>query len=200
MRLGNHDRRIPRWTLLIAAVSLVACNDGGVVAPVDSTQPLYTRGGNAAINLDGDWAWSEVTIIKLRPFVAELFGFVPEGPMTHITCEDGGELHIDQAGSSFTGDATQSGFCYTKGGQWTDTPPFPGQLPLIDGEIRGRSFRFTYDAGPFPPGGQIFCPYRGAIHVEDGEAVRLEGSGDCLLPNEHLAGHDFVLSFVATRR
>jgi hypothetical protein len=179
---------------------IAACGDSVITAPGSDApnEPAFGLVGGA-IDLNGTWDWTETTVIKTQAWAVPLFfGVQAEGPITHITCQAQGTLSLTQNGSTFSGSSTQSGSCETKGGQPV-LAPFPPTLDLIDGQIIGRSYRFTWDAGPFPLGGHIFCPNHGAIRVKDGAATELRGSGDCLLPNEKDFGHDFTKHFRASR-
>jgi hypothetical protein len=122
-----------------------------------------------------------------------IFGIAPEGPMTHIRCESGGELTLlMQTESAFTGSATQSSVCRTQGG--VVFTPFPATLVVENGRILSHSFRFDLTSGG------VSCPQQGGIRVRDGQAVELRGTGDCRLPDELLpVGSYKDIQFVATR-
>lgn len=201
MHATTHFRHGPLVRYLVLLMPLAASCGGDRLAGPDSPAHDEAAFGvvGAAIDLNGSWDWAETTVIQMQAFAVPLFFGVPaEGPITHITCRAWGTLDIAQVGSTFTGTSTQAGSCVTKGGQPV-AAPFPPTLDLIDGRIIGRSYRFTFDAGPFPLGGQILCPNNGAIRVTGGVAVSLQGAGDCLLPNEKAFGHDFTRHFRADR-
>jgi hypothetical protein len=107
---------------------------------------------------------------------APMFGVAPEGPRTILNCESGGVLTINQTGDTFTGSATQSSLCETKGGVQVVPPPFPPALDVIDGRINGRHISFTFGAGPVP------CPYTASVRVTGGSATALVGTGRCIVP------------------
>lgn len=201
-RIIHNTYRLP--ALIILAILLLAgCSDEAPTSvdlgSVEPSSAPETAAAQQVPDLTGTWAWSETTVIQVRePYVVPFFGIQPEGPITHVRCDSEGTLSLNQTGSTFNGSGTQSSTCVTQGGQAVPAP-FPPTLTLIDGEVRGRSFRFTYDAGPFPTGETIFCPYQGSIRVEGDMAVELKGHGDCLLPNEQEFGHDHVLDFEAAR-
>lgn len=174
-------------TVAAAAILIAGCTEAGPTDP----EPQFAAAG-APVDLSGDWSWTETTVIKAREFIVPiLFGIAPEGPITHVTCATTGTMQLTQVGTTFTGSAQQSASCVTRGGQAVPAP-FPPFLQVVDGRIIGGSFRFTFDAG-------IPCPYQGAIVARHGEALRLQGSGDCQIPNERAIGHEFVRQFVATR-
>ena len=147
-----------------------------------------------SVDISGIWQWTQTTLVQARPFTAAvIFGITPEGAMTHITCQSGGELTIVMlTESTFEGSATQSSTCRTRGG--FEFNPFPPTLQLENGVITGQSFRFDFTSGGIP------CPQTGGIQVLDGQAVLLRGSGDCTLPDEHpLLGSYKDVHFAATR-
>jgi hypothetical protein len=175
--------------MAVSALLLSGCSEPGLTQP----EPLLAAAAaSEPADLSGSWAWSETTVIKARAFIVPiLFGIQPEGPVTHVTCATTGTMHLDQAGTTFTGSAQQSASCVTNGGQAVPAP-FPPLLQVVDGQITGGSFRFTFHAG-------IPCPYQGAIISRHGTAIRLQGSGDCQIPDERAIGHEFVRRFTATR-
>ena len=189
----------PVLTLFLAG----ACSD----AALPLTTPALTHSGPAtttpavapaSIDISGPWTWRQTTRMAVRPFAAELiFGIAPEGPMTQITCESGGELTIvPQTASTFVGSATQSSECRTNGGVvFNPVPfPFPAVLQVENGQISGLHFQFDFTAAGGP------CPQKGSIRVVGGSAVELRGTGDCTLPDEHaLVGGYKDVQFVATR-
>lgn len=174
--------RAPLSALVLAVALLIGCSDAAPTAPdLAQAQPVP--------DVSGTWEWSEVTHIRATPFAAEVvFGVTPEGPVTHFTCPSSGTLTVVQSGATFSGTSTQNpSLCTTQGGQ-TAPGPFPPTLDLVDGELRGRSLRFSFDAGAFP------CHYRGAFLASTDE---WRASGSCEVPPEF--GTDKIVGFVATR-
>jgi hypothetical protein len=171
-----------RNTLLpIVAAVLTACAPEALPtssAPETESQAAMSLIG-AELDLSGPWSWSERTHIRLREPAVAIFGIAAEGPITHLECEAWGELTIVQGGAAFTGNATQSGWCTTRGGQSFDpSGVFPPALALSDGQIVGRSMSFAVDAGAFP------CLYQGSVRVSGGQVVELEATGHCEVPKE----------------
>lgn len=169
----------------LASLSLgIACADGAPTAPGDATFPTAGAAPTVApplaaaaeIDIDGNWSWHEVGRLVLTEEAAAMFGVTPEGPRTILNCESGGTLTIDQAGSTFTGHATQSTLCETRGGVEVVPPVFPPALDIVGGRIDGRHLTFQFGAGPVP------CPYTASVRVARGNAVALVGTGRCIVP------------------
>ena len=208
--LASRLSRVPGSIAAVFTTFLLgACGDASLTQPTAlSLHPMSASAAgpagrvvataSASPDIGGVWQWRQTTRIAARPFAAQLvFGIAPEGPMTQITCESGGELTIvPQTESTFVGSATQSSECRTQGGVvFNPVPfPFPPALQVENGEILGHNFRFDFTSGGLP------CPQTGAIRVHDGQAVELRGTGDCRLPDEHqLVGSYKDVQFVATR-
>jgi hypothetical protein len=81
-----------------------------------------------------------------------------------------------QSGGDFSGFATQSSWCKTRGGQSAATPPFPPSFG-VSGTIHGHVVSFSTDVG-----GGIDCSYRGVVRERSGEAVAVTASGGCDVP------------------
>lgn len=181
---------------MLSVLLLAGCSDTSVLGP-DLATETPTSAVKVTPDVSGSWEWSEVTEIKATPIAAFIFGVVPEGPITHLTCPSSGVLTITQNGSTFSGSSTQTpGTCTTRGGQ-TGQPPFPPTLELVNGNIQGRSFRFSFLVeGPLgePP---MPCNYRGALRVTGGATSAFQGSGSCEVPPE--LGSDKILHFTAVR-
>ena len=176
---------IGRTTALALLALGIACTDGaaptapdgGANEPGDTT-PLANAplAAAAPIDISGTWDWHEVSRVVLTEEAAPMFDVTPEGPRTILNCESGGTLTINQVGNTFTGFATQSSLCETKGGVQVVPPVFPPALDVIDGRINGRHISFTYGAGPIP------CPYTASIRMTGGTAEALVGTGRCIIP------------------
>lgn len=180
--------------LALAVAVLGACSETPLTEPVSDLAGAVAPDRLSASDLDGTWQWWEKTTVAARPLTAAMFGIPPEGPMTHFTCESGGQLTITAVtGTTFVGSATQSSECVTRGGFVFNPPLFPASLQLVNGEIRGHSFRFDFSAGGIP------CPHAGAIRVHGGTPMELRGSGDCALPNASDVGQYKDVQFLAWR-
>jgi hypothetical protein len=154
---------------LLAALSAMGC--GADVAAPTAPSPAPQRSvGTQAVDLSGNWAWSETVTALFPPFIAAIVGIEPEGPVTHATCYDRGVFTIVQAGDTFVGTATQTAICVTQGGQQYVPPSFPPLLDLLNGQIHGESFSFDFSEG---------CPYHGTVSIDDGIATRIGGTGKC---------------------
>lgn len=167
--------------VLVSLTGLAACSDeaGPTAADVPAGPPAAAAVVGAAVDISGPWSWSERTHIRLREPGVAIFGIAAEGPITHLECEASGDLVIVKNGASFTGTATQSGWCTTRGGQSFDpSGVFPPVLQILDGHLEGRSMSFTVDVGAFP------CPYSGSVRVEGGNATELRATGHCEVPRE----------------
>ena len=134
-------------------------------------------GAGSTAGLAGTWNWSETVVLHLPEGFLPLFGIASEGPMTMATCHDFGTLVITQSGAAFSGTATQTAVCETRGGQVFVPPVFPPAFEVSDGQFTGRSFRMLF------PGGEVPCPYNGLVAAEaGGVATELRGTGRCLVP------------------
>ncbi|MEO6525263.1 MAG: hypothetical protein ABIP93_01430 [Gemmatimonadaceae bacterium] len=161
--------RVAPLVALLAALSIAGCG-ADVAAPTAPTSAPRRSVGTEAVDLSGTWAWSETVAALFPPFIAQIVGIEPEGPVTHATCYDWGVLTLVQTGDTFTGTATQSSICTTKGGQEYVPPSFPPLLDVLNGQIRGRSFSFDFSVG---------CPYSGTVSLDGGVATRIGGTGRC---------------------
>ena len=180
--------------LALTAAVLGACGETPLTEPVSDFTGALTPAWLKAADLSGTWQWWQTTKVAARPFTAVLFGIQPEGPITQFTCESAGQLTINAVtASTFVGSATQSSICVTRGGIVFNPSLFPPSLHVANGEIRGHSFRFDFTDGGIP------CPQAGAIHVQNGTAVELRGSGDCALPNASEVGQYRDIQFTAKR-
>lgn len=84
----------------------------------------------------------------LRPEAVAFFGIAPEGPVTTLNCEAWGELTLVPNGTEFSGTATQSSSCVTKGGiPFDPSGAFGPGWDLVAGRIAGRSISFFGDLG-----------------------------------------------------
>ena len=177
---------------VVLVILATGCSGAGAPAA-----PSAAAGSSPAVRpavnlyLSGSWDWSETTVLQLTPPAAGLFGLAPEGPVTHVECESAGELTLTQAGSSFSGQATQSSSCTTKGSVTIDPALFPPGW-TVEGELTAQALSFTVDTGIFP------CHYRGSVRVDDGEVSELTATGACEVPRE--LGNDKILGFRAVRQ
>src|SRR5262245_23093980 len=133
----------------------------------------------AVADVSGSWNWSEEVVLALPEWLGPVFGFVPEGPVTHMRCQDFGVMNISQAGTSFSGTATQTSTCQTRGGQVFSPAVFPSSIQISDGRIDGRSIHLFF--GPSP--NEVPAPYDGTIsEIVGGVATALRGTGRAIPP------------------
>jgi hypothetical protein len=192
------NRSMPT-ALILGLMTVVACHtDNPPASPIAPTASLSTSSNGSAsvsshagLDVSGVYDWGETTILKLRPEAVALFGVAVEGPVTHIECRSSGELTLVQSPAGVTGSATQQSSCVTADGQAFVPPVFPPAWTMT-GRLTGRSFSFTIDTGVFP------CPYRGSVHSQGGQVVKLTATGSCEVPRE--LGHDKILSWRAIRQ
>ena len=168
-------------TFLLLGVALVGCEAARLPTEPTSTAPVTSRAGQPAdstgaentkqtYDLTGNWTWEETVRSAIPPFIAELIPIVPEGEVTYLSCNGGGQLQLAQTGDAVTGTATQAGVCFTDGGQGPFWPPsFPPQLVVTAGVISGKDLSFSFNN----------CHYTAKI-VGSGDT--LKGEGECELP------------------
>jgi hypothetical protein len=165
----------------LAVSVVVGCDGGSAVAP-RSPQAAVTASADASaaqpVDVGGTWSWREEVVLQVpEVFALPFFGIEPEGPITIGRCVNSGIMELVQIGATFSGTATQSSDCVTRGGQRFSPPAFTSILDIRDGEIRGRSIRVVFGAGDVP------CLYHATIaESEDGIAVGLRGGGRCIPP------------------
>ena len=197
------SRRLMMVVPALPILLLAACSETSLSPPtvpaLSSPPPAVTEddatAASAPANIGGTWQWQQSTRFSVPPLEAGFLGIVPEGSMTHVTCQSGGTLTIIQSTASmFAGSATQSSSCRTHGGfVFNPVPvPFPAALDVANGEVMGRHFTFDFIAYG------AACPQTGAIRIENGQAVELHGTGDCPLP-EGLKGAYKDVTFTARR-
>lgn len=168
--------------LLVASALLASCSGDGPLSSDTAPEPGSLEEAASIVDVSGEWEWNGVVQLTMPPFVAQLiFQIPPEGPVTHVRCENSGEMTLIQSGTEFgtaSGDpASQSATCETKGGLVFSPPPMavPPFLDVI-GSIRGKSLDFLFNAG-FP------CPFHGFIsEVQGGVATGLKATGRCIVP------------------
>ena len=168
-------------TLLSLGVALVGCEAVRLPTEPTSTAPVTSRAGQAAdsagakntkqnYDLTGSWTWEETVRSAIPPFIAEMIPIIPEGEVTYLSCNGGGQLQLVQTGETVTGTATQAGVCFTDGGQGPFWPPaFPPQLVVTAGAISGKDLSFSFDN----------CHYTAKIV---GSGDKLMGEGPCPIP------------------
>ena len=146
-------------------------------------------------DVSGSWTWSELVILTAPgDVVAALFGVQVEAPVMHLTCQAGGDLTLQQNGTSFSGSASQGWSCVTHGGQIATTAPFPPAFDVA-GSIVGRSVRFTGDVGQ-----GFTCSYVGSLRVESDVATEINSTGGCDVPAPFHPNMDKSVYFNATRQ
>jgi hypothetical protein len=128
-------------------------------------------------DLTGRWTWEATTESAIPPFIVELIGqgIIPEGEITHLTCEGGGEIELVQTGETFAGTATQAGSCMTDGGQGPFWPPsFPPVLEVSNGVISGKYISWDFNN----------CGFTAKV-VGSGDKLKGEGTCDIPLPSPY---------------
>lgn len=169
----------------VAALVAASCADGPATAPTGPRAAIDASAASASQPADvgGTWSWREEVVLQVpEAFALAFFGVQPEGPVTIGRCVNNGVLELAQSGAAFSGTATQSAACVTRGGQRFSPPAFSPTLDVRDGEIRGSSIRFVFGAGDVP------CLHHATIvEIEDGVAVRLRGGGRCIPPGHPLS-------------
>lgn len=128
-----------RLLLLAGIVLFVACDD-------DSSGPDET------VDIEGSWSWTaEVLNAELS-----------------LTCEGSGDAVIEQSGSQFSGQITNStGSCTGPGGEQA----FDFNGAIVGGTIDGDNVEFSDD----------FCDYSG---VATGDPIDdVDGDVTCLFPS-----------------
>lgn len=180
-----------RATLIGSALALLllpACDDAGPSAPLAEDVTATTSASGfassmeAAIDLSGEWAWTESNRIMLRPEAVALFsGLAVEGPITTLMCHSIGSLTLSQSGAALSGPMDQTSTCWTRTTPSFDPyPTFPHSLQITGGEVKGRSIAFTISTGP----DSFECHYRGAVRVVNGVATEIHATGSCDVPSE----------------
>jgi hypothetical protein len=170
--MKDHSALCRRFCVF-AMVTVSALAGGGAAATTDSRSEdidVATEGVRSGYDISGDWLWSESNIIMIPGHVSELIGIEQEGPTLHLKCSVAGTLAVTQTGNTFTGEATQSGECFTQGGQGPIFP-FPPTLHAL-GEI-GPGHSFFIDFGD--------CEYNGHLSVNPstGEVTAISATGNC---------------------
>jgi hypothetical protein len=168
-------RRSGVLLLLLAVLSGSLLQSGEARAQSDNAliqaeSSRAVRVKSSGYDISGDWLWSESNIITIPGYVSEFIGIEPEGPTLHLECSVAGTLAVTQIGNTFAGEATQSGECFTQGGQGPIFP-FPPTLHSV-GEI-GPGHSFFIDFGD--------CEYNGHLSVEPstGEVLAISATGNC---------------------
>lgn len=183
MRYDKRNQLMPRT---LGAAALLALSGGSLL-----DLPAASAQGNAPVNLEGSWAWTEeVVIVAPWEFAGPVFGVASEGPILKVRCSSQGTMALTQAGSSFSGLSDQSSSCTTQGGQ-VAVAPFPPGFS-VSGTISGHSVHMTLNVG-------FDCDYRGSVRAEQGEGVALKLTGQCAPPVDVHPNVGQTLSFDATR-
>lgn len=185
--------------LAIVIIGLSGCGNDPLVAFDDSAElsAEVAPGPNAAPvpDVEGNWLWEEsVELTGPSDLVMFLFGIAEaEGPVMRVSCLTGGALQLSQNGAEFTGQATQSAECETKGGQTASQTPFPPAFE-IEGDVKGHSIQFEALVGE-----GFHCPYRGSLTIDGGTATAFNTTGRCDTPLEVNPNVTKSIYFRATR-
>jgi hypothetical protein len=158
--------KTPKVTTKLAALTIALAMTAlcGEAAKSSMMLPNY--------NLTGRWTWQETIESAIPPFIVEMIGqgIIPEGEITYLTCEGGGEMELVQTGETFEGRATQVGSCVTDGGQGPFWPPsFPPELEITNGSISGKYLSFNLGT----------CGFMAKVV---GSGNKLMGEGACEIP------------------
>ena len=140
------------------------------IDPQSEDIDVATEGVFSSYEISGDWVWSESNVIMVPGYVSGFLGIEQEGPTLHLDCEVAGTLVITQTGNTYTGEATQSGECFSQGGQGPIFPFLPTLHPT--GEI-GPGKSFFIDFGD--------CEYNGHLSVDPQtrEVLAMSATGNC---------------------
>jgi hypothetical protein len=175
---------------LLAALLAAGCDGGPGTAP---TGPSAAGAASAAVaaaapvDVSGEWSWREEVVLQVPTAFLPFFGIEPEGPVTIGRCVNSGEMTLVQQGAAFSGSASQTAACVTRGGQLFSPPAFGPTVVIADGVMTGRSLRFVFGVGDVP------CIHHAVIaDIEDGRAVRLRGGGRCIPPGHPLSPLAFL--------
>jgi hypothetical protein len=168
--------------IVVTSALLVSCSGDSPLATMEVPETGPLRKAGSVPDISGEWEWNGVVQLTMPLFVAQfIFGIPPEGPVTHVRCENSGEMTLIQIGAEFgtaPGDpAIQIATCETKGGLVFSPPPM-AVAPFLEvvGSIRGKSLDFLFGTD-FP------CPFHGVIsEVEGGVATHLKATGRCIVP------------------
>jgi hypothetical protein len=173
----QHSRFFKAAILLTVGLAAYACGEEGSLTTAPRDLDLAAK--PAPFDISGDYVWSETGKgLISEEFAEAFFGIQPEGKVTHATCQNQGTFTLVQNGTSFSGEATQTGTCVTRGGQVFDnTFPFP--FPILNGRITGRSIHFDFS--------DPICPYVGVLQIAGGQVVGVRGTGRCgpIGPRDH---------------
>ncbi|HSJ30535.1 MAG TPA: hypothetical protein VK933_03815, partial [Longimicrobiales bacterium] len=191
---------------VIGLAFLAACSDTSItdVSSPERELRLSAHGADAAIDVSGEWLWSDRERLILPEWAATLvFGIQPEGPRTSAICEGSGTMTLVQEGAVVSGEWVRtSQQCVTRGGQVFDSAPFL-PAPLVNGEVRGRNLVIQFGGG-----NAVDCTFRASITVNGQAATALSGGGTCIVPGHPKSnvpldpppgGVDKILSFSAVR-
>jgi hypothetical protein len=166
--------------LALAALLAAGCDGNSSTEPNDAharREASVAVAGREPVDVGGAWTWRETVVLQVPIAFAELFGVEPEGPVTTGRCVNSGEMVLVQQGATFTGTATQTASCVTRGGQVFSPPVFGPTVVISEGIMTGRSLRFVFGVGDVP------CIYHAVIaDIDDGRATRLRGGGRCIPP------------------
>lgn len=191
---------------VIGLAFLAACSDTSItdVSSPERELRLSAHGGAAAaVDVSGEWLWSSRERLILPEWAATLvFGIQPEGPRTSAICESSGTMTLVQEGAAVSGERVRTSVeCVTRGGQvFGDASGLP--VPLVNGEIRGRSLVIQFSAN------MVDCTLRASITVNGQAATALSGGGTCIVPGHPRSnvpldpppgGVDKILSFTTMR-
>ena len=163
--------RITKLVPVSMAILLAAPFLAGPSATPGAAETVGKRRlAQAEYDLTGSWMYGGTIESGIPPFLVEALGLVPEGEITYLTCETGGEMELIQTGETFEGTATQTLSCMTDGGQGPFWPPaFPPEFDVTNGVIAGKYTSFAFGS----------CNFTAKV-VGNGD--KLTGEGPCPIP------------------
>lgn len=173
-----------RWlaAMLVPALApALACSDGGPAGPTAEglgAAGATQRAAQLPIDVSGEWEWRREEKFTIPDEFAFVFGFLPEGPITHFDCDVEGVITLVQAGSMLSGTEMETrSRCETRGGQVFTQPGLGVLIPIPEGRVRGRTVELVIGDA------EVICPIHASVTgLEGGVAQTLSGTGRCWVP------------------
>lgn len=180
-----------RWLPTTLAVALaLACSNAGPTGLADATNaagPVELgvvgvdaagQSAEAAIDVSGEWEWRREETFTIPDQFAFVFGFQPEGPVTHFRCEVEGVITLVQTGGALSGTEMETwSLCETRGGQIFPQPGLGVSIPIPEGRVTSRTVELVVGDA------EVICPIHAVIQeVEGGVGQAMRGTGRCWVP------------------